>query len=95
MSRNTRSAATQYDTVNQDGLVFRPHSERIVSATRELNRLAARIAELKQLLRMGVAVVEDFMPNIGRCVLQDYGRLNDFLLATRKITEVKDEQGDE
>lgn len=40
---------------------------------------------LLRLLKMGVAVVEDFMPNIGRCALQDYGRLNDFLVESAKV----------
>lgn len=45
--------------------------------------------ELRALLQMGVEVVEDFMPNIGHCVLQDYGRVNEFLLQS------KEELGDE
>lgn len=28
-------------------------------------------------------VVEDFMPNVGRCVLQDYARLNDAMFRAR------------
>ena len=45
----------------------------------EIERLQVRVEELRALLKVGVEVVEDFMPNIGRCALQDYGRLNDFL----------------
>lgn len=40
------------------------------------------IMRLKQLVRMGVEVVEDFLPNIGVCALQNYGRLNEFLILT-------------
>lgn len=40
---------------------------------------AFQIKELQRLVKMGEAVVEDFMPNIGQCALQDYGRLNTFL----------------
>jgi hypothetical protein len=29
-----------------------------------------------ELIQMLVDVVNDFMPNIGNCALQDYGRLN-------------------
>jgi hypothetical protein len=47
-----------------------------------------RIRELRELLKMGNEVVEDFMPNVGQCVLQDYGRLNDFL------TKAKEEFGE-
>lgn len=45
--------------------------------------------DLRELLQMGVEVVEDFMPNIGNCVLQDYGRVNEFLIKSKE--ELKDE----
>jgi len=40
--------------------------------------------ELRELLQMGLEVVEDFMPNIGNCVLQDYGRVNEFLMKSKE-----------
>lgn len=40
---------------------------------------------LTDLVLMGEDVVEDFMPNIGKCALQDYGRLNDFLIAAAAL----------
>ncbi len=40
-----------------------------------------RIRELRDLVKMGHEVVEDFMPNIAQCVLQDYGRMNAFLIS--------------
>ena len=40
-----------------------------------------RIRELRDLVKMGHEVVEDFMPNVGQCVLQDYGRMNAFLVS--------------
>ncbi len=40
--------------------------------------LAARLAEADALIAKGLAVVHDFLPNIGRCVLQDYQRMNEF-----------------
>ena len=40
---------------------------------------------MKRLVKMGEAVVEDFMPNIGACALQDYGRLNEFLIEAGQI----------
>ena len=40
--------------------------------------VAARLAEADALIAKGLAVVHDFLPNIGRCVLQDYQRMNEF-----------------
>lgn len=40
--------------------------------------------DLFTLLKMGVEVVDDFLPNIGQCALQDYGRLNNFMVMARK-----------
>lgn len=50
----------------------------------------AEIVRLRALVMMGTAVVEDFLPNIGRCALQDYGRLNDFLMASDKVKKAID-----
>ena len=50
----------------------------------ELSTLRARVAELEALVLQGGAVVKDFLPSIGSCALQDYGRLNSFLLAVEK-----------
>jgi hypothetical protein len=44
------------------------------------------IERLTALVKMGEEVVMDFMPNIGKCALQDYGRLNEFLMAAAKAT---------
>lgn len=41
--------------------------------------------ELEALVLQGLAVVEDFLPNIGHCVLQDYGRLNEFCMAAGRL----------
>lgn len=43
--------------------------------------------ELRELIQTGVEVVEDFLPNIDKCVLQDYGRLNKFLIDAKKVTD--------
>lgn len=45
---------------------------------REIESLRARLAEDEVLIAKGLAVVHDFLPNIGRCVLQDYQRMNEF-----------------
>lgn len=34
----------------------------------------------RSLAKMGYEVVKDFLPNVATCVLQDYGRLNDFMI---------------
>jgi len=51
----------------------------------EVIDLKAEIERLRGLVLMGEAVVEDFLPNIGNCCLQDYGRLNEFLIATTAL----------
>lgn len=38
----------------------------------------------RELAKMGYEVVKDFLPNVAQCALQDYGRLNDFMM---KATE--------
>lgn len=38
----------------------------------------------RELAKMGYEVVKDFLPNVAHCALQDYGRLNDFMI---KATE--------
>ena len=52
---------------------------------KDVNKMSERemrqeILELRKLVKMGEAVVEDFLPNIGNCALQDIGRLNLFLM---------------
>ena len=44
----------------------------------ERESLRSRLAEADALIAKGLAVVHDFLPNIGRCVLQDYQRMNEF-----------------
>ena len=38
------------------------------------------ITDERSLAKMGYEVVKDFLPNVGQCALQDYGRLNDFMI---------------
>ncbi len=47
---------------------------------------ATQHSELLKIIDKGYAVVLDFMPNIGKCVLQDYKRLNEFLIEARRVT---------
>jgi hypothetical protein len=47
-------------------------------AANESSGYAKRLAEADALIAKGLAVVHDFLPNIGRCVLQDYQRMNEF-----------------
>jgi hypothetical protein len=37
----------------------------------------------RELIQMLVEVVEDFLPNIGVCALQDYGRLNTAMIEAK------------
>lgn len=44
--------------------------------------LAPAMAKLTPRL---VAVINDFLPNVGRCVLQNYGELNSSLVDARRV----------
>lgn len=49
---------------------------------------------LLALVRDMRATIEDFLPNIANCALQDYGRLNDVLIRSSKaLTEMCTEEG--
>lgn len=50
-----------------------------------LDKAAEEIERLEKLVKTGERVVEDFMPNIGKWGLQDYARLNNFLLDAANI----------
>lgn len=50
--------------------------------------VAQNLVEMQSLLSEAVKVIEDFMPNISRCVLQDYGRLNRVLLTSKSLLEI-------
>ena len=43
-----------------------------------------RFDDLSTLAKLGLEVVEDFLPNVANCALQDYGRLNDFMILAKK-----------
>jgi len=46
------------------------------------------VDDTRQLAKMGYEVVKDFLPNVGQCALQDYGRLNEFMMqATEEFGE--------
>ena len=38
------------------------------------------VDDIRSMGKMGYEVVKDFLPNVGQCALQDYGRLNDFMI---------------
>lgn len=44
---------------------------------------ADKLKEMRELAELGYKVVKDFSPNVGQCVLQDYGAYNDFLMQAR------------
>ena len=64
-----------------DGSWIKPAPE----VAEKIESLKAEIERLRGLVLMGEAVVEDFLPNIDNCCLQDYGRLNEFLIATTAL----------
>ena len=83
--RESKYAAQRLRDKRIGRALMRPKSRK-KKATPPLLRALAEIKELRALVLQGYAVVnEDFMPNIGRCAIQDYGRLNQFLLAARAI----------
>ena len=49
------------------------------------------IQRLKEMVAMGRRVVEDFLPNIGQCALQNYGELNEFMIQSAAL-ENKDNE---
>lgn len=53
----------------------------------ELEKINAELERRDAIIRKGLAVVEDFMPNIANCALQDYGRLNEFLMEAKEFAE--------
>jgi len=44
----------------------------------------AENAELKRLLKMGLEIWDEYLSQIGTCVSQDYGRLNEFPIECKK-----------
>ncbi len=49
------------------------------------HKALSELGVTRDALKMGLEVVEDFMPNIGQCALQDYGRLNDFYMVCSNL----------
>jgi len=42
------------------------------------------VDDIRSMGKMGYEVVQDFLPNVAQCALQDYGRLNDFMIMAAK-----------
>ena len=40
--------------------------------------------DMRELAKLGYAVVKDFLPNVSECALQDYGALNDFMIKAKE-----------
>jgi len=53
------------------------------------------ITRLRKLVLMGKRVVDDFLPNIGNCALQNYGELNEFMILAGQEEEKTTEIGHE
>jgi len=43
------------------------------------------IQRLKEMVAKGKRVVEDFLPNIANCALQNYGELNEFMIESEQL----------
>lgn len=52
-----------------------------------VDQQAKEIERLRGLVKMGERVVDDFMPNIGQCAIQDIGQVNDFLIEARQVPD--------
>jgi hypothetical protein len=55
-----------------------------MSDCKEIEAYARKISELESLGRKLTAVIEDFMPNIGKCVI-NIGQLNDALMESARL----------
>ena len=65
-----------------------PDFEAMPTGTRKaLDEKDIEIQMLRELVKKGREVVEDFLPNIGNCALQDIGRLNEFLMETKEFED--------
>lgn len=42
------------------------------------------LEDMRELAKLGYAVVQDFLPNVANCALQDYGALNDFMIKAKE-----------
>lgn len=49
-----------------------------------LNKAASQRDELREVVKELLLVIDDFIPNIGNCALQNYKRLNDAPIRARK-----------
>ena len=47
--------------------------------------LRAELATARKTLRMGLEIWDEYMSQIGHCVSQDYGRLNEFPMACERL----------
>jgi hypothetical protein len=54
-------------------------------AYREYARLIAQAPAMAEVINELLLVVEDFMPNVGRCALQNYQRLNEAPIKARAL----------
>lgn len=59
-------------------------------ATKKLDKMSDRelrgeLAEARRLLKVGLEIWDEYLSQIGTCVSQDYGRLNQFPIDCAKI----------
>lgn len=51
----------------------------------ELADARVKIHELTNMVAKGKRVVDDFLPNIANCALQNYGELNEFMIESEQL----------
>ena len=49
--------------------------------------IARDLWQMREALAQAIATIEDFLPNIGNCALQDYGRLNRVLIDSARLLD--------
>lgn len=52
---------------------------------RTLDETRLENAELRRLLKVGLEIWDEYLSQIGQCVSQDYGRLNEFPIDCAKL----------
>ena len=49
------------------------------------------LEDMRELAKLGWEVVNDFLPNVSKCALQNYGALNDFMIKAGAEFDKEDE----
>tara|TARA_R110000822_G_scaffold301712_1_gene425688 strand:- start:295 stop:585 length:291 start_codon:yes stop_codon:yes gene_type:complete len=75
---------SNYEVVASDGTnICKVHNDEGQGAANA--RLIAKVPAMLDALRKAIAVINDFMPNIANCSLDDYAALNEVLVEAPAI----------